>query len=429
MNALLSQTLYPIMRPERMIFLIAASTMANRSVWIHGNSGIGKSQMVYAAGRQDRLRKVAWGKWLVAHGHSADDTRAAWEAWQKAYNKTRPENMPEAEFPYLEVIHLTIPQHEAEDFVGVPKHKAIPNLDYEDWVTTWAPVEVFRRPVPVILFLDEVSAADSRTQKVLLQLVQEHRIANVSLSEGTITLLAGNLLEDRAQLKTVPFTLGNRCAHFILKISPEAWLLWAEQMGLPGVFRAWVQQRRIAALHGYSPDNPSLAQLTPRSLEGAALSWREAKTMPDCLPEDLEALICANIGNGKGAELIGFLELGQKVATWEEVIADPHRAKLPEQNDLSMIYYTCGMLLDHLVERSCPVGHMASAASYAERVFKANTGVIDAAAWLISEILKLMAKSRPMSDKQHGMAIVEAISGNAEFLANKASRLLAAARA
>jgi hypothetical protein len=419
---------YPTMRPERMVFLIAAGARANRATWLHGNSGIGKSQLVLASGRATLMRETAWGAWLAANGHSPSDVKAAWEAWEKAYKKARPEYMREDEFPYLEVIQLTIPQHDAEDFTGVPKHKLLGGVEYEEWVTTWAPVEVFRRPVPVILFLDEVSAAESRTQKVLLQLVQERRIANTLLAAGTMVILAGNLDEDRAHLKSVPFTLGNRCAHYILKISVPAWLKWAEKDGVPGIFRAWVQEKEISALWNYKADVPSLAQLTPRSFAGAAISWREAQKMEGCTDQDLEDLISANIGVADAVELLGFMRFRDKVATWDQITSNPHKAMLPAGGDLSMTYYACGMILDHVIDGTCDNQALVNMSIYLERVFKAYPEYIDAAAWMITEVIKLISKGRPTDERNRGMRILDAISCNTDVLAGKASALLASAR-
>lgn len=469
----MSSVSYPFLKPERLVHQIVANAVAGRAVFIHGNAGIGKSQQIYRICSDSLLKAVAWGKWLEAQGLDRKDTRAAWVAWA-AFNRIgngKDDETPKLqvdagagpvesedpaetekkrlaalaaeaawidevaalhgkgilEFPDLAMVHLTIPQHEPEDFLGVPRHKRVAGSGTDDdMVTAWAPVEAFRSPLPFVLFLDEVSAAETRTQKVLLQLVQERKIANVKLAEGTIVLLAGNLAEDRAALKSVPFPLGNRCAHYQMRVSSKSWIKWAEPEGISAIFRAYVEERKESALHGYKAEDPSLAQLTPRSLAGAAQAWQAGVEL-GFEAEELEDLVCANIGNGSGRDLLSYLRLSEKLPKWNELSTSPDAAGLPQKGDLSMTYYAMGMILDNVRDLSLDKKAGENAFKWVQRVVIANPFTVDAVAWMLSEIVKGRQKGMPEPIRKHAVRLIEMIALN-EDLSDRVTALMAAVR-
>lgn len=356
---------YPVLTPDRLPSVLALAAASRRALFLHGAAGVGKSAVILATGREAALKTVAWGQWRQATG------------------KPLGEAMPD-----LEVIHLTIPQMEAEDFTGVPWHRRVSAEGAtEDRATSWAPVDFLRRPSPVVLFLDEVNAAELRVQKVLLQIVQERKVFNVSLAPGTVVVLAGNRAQDRAALKTVPFPLGNRCAHYSFEPTAEAWLAWAEREGLPEGIRAYVAQHREAGLFAYDPDDPSLAQLTPRSLEAAA---RAVMAVSDLgLPDrEAEDAVLANLGQAQGLRLLAFLRLRNEIPTWEEILQDPAGARLPPQGLVDRVYAVAALLLEGLARPGLGEEPLAAALGYADRLAAERPEAVDALVWLAAELLR-----------------------------------------
>jgi hypothetical protein len=264
--------------------------------------------------------------------------------------------------------------------------------------------------VPVILFLDEVSSAEVRVQKVLLQIVNERKIANVALTPGTIVVLAGNRTQDRAAVKTVPFTLGNRAAHFEMIVSAEAWLDWGSANGLPGAFLAYVRQHGVAALHSYDPLNPSLAQLTPRSLEAAA-RCHQAGLDHGLSRELLESLILANIGQEHGLKLAAYLRLRDQVPSWEDIVTK-ESAKLPNAGDLSAVYYTMGLLVDRCGDDHITDGPLAAGINYLARIVQGNPYAVDAAAWAVDAMIRKAdgrtqaVATSPRAGKSHRLRLI-----------------------
>ena len=95
--------------------IVAACATSGRAVYLHGAAGIGKSAIIGALGQAPQIKTIAWEQWCAGTGQPRPDTLAD-----------------------LDLIHLTLPQLEAEDFAGVPFHRRISvEGQPEDRVTCW----------------------------------------------------------------------------------------------------------------------------------------------------------------------------------------------------------------------------------------------------------------------------------------------------
>ena len=360
---------YPVLRPQGLPKALALSARIGSAVFLHGASGVGKSASVIGCGQDSVLKRQAWDQWAAGTG------------------KVVPEPLPD-----LEVVHLTIPQMEAEDFVGVPFHRKVTGSDWdEDRTTAWAPAEFFRRPRPVILFLDEVTSAETRVQKVLLQVVQERKVFNVSLAPGTIVVLAGNRAEDRAHTRSVPFPLGNRCLHYSFQADSHAWSEWAVTEGLPSIFVAYAGHNPI---HSFSAADPSLAQLTPRSLTAAAKAYGVATELK--LSEgEVQAAIQAAVGLGEGVKIWAWVRLQDQLPSWKEISTSPETAKLPERYRLDHAYFLAGFLVDQLLAEGTPDSAFGAVATYLGRFIAEAPEAVDVVGWFSAALSRGGTKAEP----------------------------------
>jgi hypothetical protein len=85
------------------------------------------------------------------------------------------------------------------------------------------------REKPYCLFLDELNACSQEVQKAFYSLIQERRIGEYHMPEGSIAIGAGNRAQDNAIVKTMSSALINRMFHVELTASHRDWLEWAYQ--------------------------------------------------------------------------------------------------------------------------------------------------------------------------------------------------------
>lgn len=372
-------SLYPSITHSRIAGHLVNAAKSKRAIFLHGAPGIGKSQGVIATGKLDVLKDVAWGQWAADKGYSPEQLRE--ESWKAMGLK------PGQGLPDLEVTQLTIPQMESEDFTGAPFHKSL-NQEGTERSTVWAPSDFLRKPYPVILFLDEVSSADVRVQKVLLQIVQERRVFNVALAEGSIVILAGNRAEDRASVKTVPFPLGNRCRHYTMEVDAASWLDWARtQEDIPGVFSGWVKDRGERGLIDFKSDDDSLAQLTPRSFTDAAYAFKFG--MEDGMEwSEIRDIIYATVGSANATALCAYLELKDELPSMEDIIKNGRNCKMPKRGQIDRAYFVSSMIMDQLLRmkeyQEKPVKNLFD---YMDGLVDAAPDATDAVAWALGEVI------------------------------------------
>lgn len=155
---------------------------------------------------------------------------------------------------------------------------------------------------PSFVFLDEVNAAVTRLhQAVAYQIVLEHRVGPFRFHPDTVVLAAGNLQEDEALATGLSSALGNRFAHFQLRVDAPVWLQWATAEGIDPRILAYVE------LHGrrvlYDRRSGEVAFASPRSW---AMASRLLKRVPDT---HARQAVAACVGRRAAEQFAQFLKL------------------------------------------------------------------------------------------------------------------------
>ena len=119
----------------------------------------------------------------------------------------------------LPCVSLLGSQLAPEDIIGVPQ--------IIDGRSRFCPPTMIAREEPYCLFLDELNACSHEVQKAFYSLIQDRRIGEYALPEGSIVIAAGNRANDSAIVKTMSSALINRMVHVHLKASHRDWLDWA----------------------------------------------------------------------------------------------------------------------------------------------------------------------------------------------------------
>jgi MoxR-like ATPase len=108
-----------------------------------------------------------------------------------------------------------------EDIIGVPQ--------IVDGKSVFCPPRMIAREEAYCLFLDELNACSQEVQKAFYSLIQDRRVGEYHLPEGSIIIGAGNRAQDNAIVKPMSSALINRMFHVELIASHRNWLEWARQ--------------------------------------------------------------------------------------------------------------------------------------------------------------------------------------------------------
>jgi hypothetical protein len=218
-------------------------------------------------------------------------------------------------------------------------------------VTKFAPNARFKfqSGKPVIVMLDEIGKAMKAVKNVLLTLMLEKRIGDMSLPEGSIVFGTTNLatdgvgdsLEAHARNRVCFVTVRKPHAGFQAdgSIDSDSWGAWAVENDIAPEVLAWVKQFPHA-LESYTDPaqkdnayifNPTRAGqsafVTPRSLEKAS---HIAKKRADLGDGVTISALAGTIGESAARDMQAFFTVVDKLPTWESICNSPTSAKVPD---------------------------------------------------------------------------------------------------
>ena len=221
-------------------------------------------------------------------------------------------------------------------------------------VTRFAPNARFQlqSDKPVIVMLDEIGKAMKAVKNVLLTLMNEYRIGDMTLPKGSIVFGTTNLstdgvgdsLEAHARNRVCFTTVRKPHAGFNVdgSLDPDSWGAWAIENDIEPIVLAWVKQNphclesytdpaQIENGLIYQPTKPQSAFVTPRSLEKASHIVKQRHTLGDLVTQ---SLLAGTVGDKAAAEMQAFFTVVDKLPTWESIVADPKGAKVPGTTDV-----------------------------------------------------------------------------------------------
>ena len=218
-------------------------------------------------------------------------------------------------------------------------------------VTKFAPNARFKfqSGKPVIVMLDEIGKAMKAVKNVLLTLMLEKRIGDMSLPEGSIVFGTTNLatdgvgdsLEAHARNRVCFVTVRKPHAGFGAdgSLDSDSWGAWAVENDIAPEIIAWVKQFPHA-LESYTDpaqkDNAYIfnpikagqsAFVTPRSLEKASHIAKKRSLLGDSVT--ISAL-AGTIGESAARDMQAFFTVVDKLPTWEAICESPNTAKVPD---------------------------------------------------------------------------------------------------
>jgi MoxR-like ATPase len=155
----------------------------------------------------------------------------------------------------LDCVSLLGSQLAPEDLIGVPR--------IEDNRSVFCPPRMIARDTPYLLFVDELNACSFEVQKAFYSLINDRKLGEYRLPEGSVVVGAGNRAQDQAIVKPMSSALMNRMLHVELKPTVRDWLDWAYSVGIHERVIRYVETRPD---HLYmSPPKTEETFTTPRS--------------------------------------------------------------------------------------------------------------------------------------------------------------------
>jgi hypothetical protein len=231
---------------------------------------------------------------------------------------------------------------------------------------------------PLVIMLDEIGKAMRPVQNALLTLLLEHRIGTHKLPEGSIVFGTTNLTTDGVgdQLQA---HARNRVAFLkVQKPNAQEWRDWAAANDIDPAVTAWVQEypHCLASYtddpentkdnpYIYHPQIPRAAFVTPRSLEKASNITRQRANLPE---NTLIAALSGTIGESAARDMSAFLQIGDSLPKWGDIMAHPETTAVPENAIACTIL--CHAAVQRLINSDAPKDDTTAWLKFMERMPK-----------------------------------------------------------
>lgn len=195
-----------------------------------------------------------------------------------------------------------------------------------------------------LVFCDEISDSTATVQSALQQLLLDRRLGSARLADGWGTVAASNRQSDKAAAGRLSTALINRCMTVTVEPDTDSFVKWGYKYGIHPDVIAFCRWKRSPWNFDPTNKNANPAFCSPRSMH----------TLSDILHEvpdpDFE-LITGTVGDGVGSEMSGFLKLKAELPNLDDIIRDPHGAKVPTRMDIAVavLYALIGRITDKTV--------------------------------------------------------------------------------
>lgn len=176
-----------------------------------------------------------------------------------------------------------------------------------------------------LVFFDEMSAAPPSVQAATYQIILNRRIGNYNLPNDAVIIAAGNRVKDKGVAYNMPMPLANRFTHLTLDVDKEDWLEWAT---LNRIHKDVVGYISFAGadLNQFNPSVDGYAFATPRSWYFVSELLQEPGpdgTLVDTtLPNDvLGDMIKGTIGEGVGIKFLSYRKQAANLPHAKDVLS------------------------------------------------------------------------------------------------------------
>lgn len=252
----------------------------------------------------------------------------------------------------LKMLSAKLPDHEVA-YIDVPNMDlgdiAMPVINHENRTTAYYPNTRFKVHTgkPVLTMLDEFTKGAEPIKNMLHPMLEvaNPRLGDISVHPESIVFLTGNLSSDGVG-DTLKAHSRNRIIPLnVRKPDADEWIGWAINNGIAPEVIAWVRQfpHALASytdtsqqdnLYIYNPRKVQTAFVSPRSLERVS---NIVKVRNQLDTDTLIASMTGAVGEAASRDMQAYIEFSDQLETWEAIIANPDKAKVPDSAGASAI--------------------------------------------------------------------------------------------
>ena len=193
------------------------------------------------------------------------------------------------------------------------------------------------------LFLDEQPQANDDVNKVAAEIMLDRRVGDYQLPPGVIVVAAGNREADRSGARKTMAFIQNRIVDINITPNKDALVDWMERNGIHHTIISFTEAFPSEVLADKIPEKQG-PFCTPRSM--CLLSpYIDTMSM-----EMFTEFAGGAIGEGQAAKFIAHLRVVDELPTYEQIIQNPLKTKVPERPDAA--YATMRMVAHNVSQET-----------------------------------------------------------------------------
>lgn len=270
---------------------------------------------------------------------------------------------------FIYVKSLMLSTMDPTDIVGVPhRHKEFDYTQYLPLRWAWDASKEYEEEMrktdkrfvapPMMLFFDDFPVAHQQVQAACFKLFHEGQAGDLHIRDNVFLIAAGNRPEDNAAAQEMPTAMASRFRHIYSKVDANEWLTWAVKFGnIHHLIVGYVRGHK-SELHDFDATSAEKAFPCPRTWEMCStaikeneVEVRESAKTGKSEKTSLFKVTSGIIGTGHANQLHAYLNQTRFAVPAEEIVKNPHKAKVPKVAEIDALHATVAELEYH-VKRS-----------------------------------------------------------------------------
>ncbi len=176
-----------------------------------------------------------------------------------------------------------------------------------------------------LVFFDEMSAAPPSVQAATYQIILNRRIGNYVMPKDVVIVAAGNRVKDKGVAYNMPMPLANRFTHLTLEVDADDWKEWATINRVHKDVVGYISFQP-GDLNTFNPSSEGYAFATPRSWyfvsELLQDETNDGRLVDTSLPSDvLGDMIKGTVGEGVGVKFMTYRNQAANLPNARDVLS------------------------------------------------------------------------------------------------------------